>query len=513
MGDGNNGSSAAKGFGINDVVAGISVAALLIPQSLAYGSLAGMPAYRGLYAAMLPPIVAAFFASSPYLQTGPVAITSLLTFGALAPLAAVGSSEFVLLAALLALVVGITRVTLGLVRGGWVSYLMSQPVVIGFTNAAAILIIASQLPSALGTQAGSGSLMSNALWAVTHPGQWGVAALVLSLLTIGLILGGTRITQLFPAVLIAVVAGVVFSTVSGYSGRIVGEIPAGLPPFSVAFPWGSLPALIVPGIVIALVGFAEPAAIARTLAARERQMWSPDQELVSQGAANLAAAISGGFPVGGSFSRTALNHLSGGRTRWSGAVTGVAILMFLPVAGILSPLPTAILGAIVISAVLKLIRFGPMVTLVRHSVLQAGVAWTTFVATLAMAPRIERGVLVGVGLAVLVHLWRELRLDVQVTVDEAGVTLKPTGVLYFGSAPGLNETLFGVLAAHPEENRVTIDLSLVARIDYTGALALKDAAEWADNAGFRLRIRGVPPPARTNVIKVFGPGSPFLEDS
>lgn len=284
-------------------MAGVSVALVLIPQSLAYAEIAGLPPYVGLFAAALPPIAAAVFASSPYLQTGPVAMTSLLTFGALSQIPGVEpeSAEYLKLAALLALLVGVFRVALGAVRGGFVAYLMSQPVVIGFTSAAAILISGSQLPKALGVTSSGGSLLAEAFRALTTPSLWNLTAIGLSALTFLLVVGGRKLHPLFPGVLVAVVIGIAFATVSSYAGPIVGSVPAGMPPFSLSLPWGSTLILVVPAIVIALVGFAEPAAIARTFATQDRQVWNPDREFISQGIANLASGLSGGFPVGGSF--------------------------------------------------------------------------------------------------------------------------------------------------------------------------------------------------------------------
>ncbi|NNG15047.1 MAG: SulP family inorganic anion transporter [Gemmatimonadales bacterium] len=493
------------------MIAGVSVALVLIPQSLAYAELAGMPPYFGLYAAMLPPIAAAFFASSPYLQTGPVAMTSLLTFGALAVLAPPQSPEYIALAALLAVVVGVVRTFLGGIRAGWVAYMMSQPVLTGFTAAAAILIVASQLPTALGVQAEGERLLARAWWALGHVSSWELASVVLSLLTISLVLAGRRLHALFPGVLVAVGLGIGYSLIAGYGGPVVGQVPSGLPPFSLDLPWTALPSLAIPGVVIALVGFAEPAAISRIFAAQDRRPWSPDREFVSQGVANLAAGFSGAFPVGGSFSRSSVNRLAGGKTRWSGAVTGLVVLAFLPVAGVLAPLPRAILGAIVISAVVKLIAVGRLGRLIHYSLPQALIAWFTFAATLLLAPRIELAVLMGIGLAILVHLWRELAVHVATEYSDETLRLTPHGVLFFASAPGLDEAVIQQLAAHPSAERLVIDLAQLGRIDYTGALALKDVVEEAELASLHVEMTGIPPHARRILTKVFGADSPLLK--
>jgi sulfate permease, SulP family len=487
---------------LRDVVAGISVALVLIPQSLAYAELAGMPAERGLYAAALPPLAAAFFASSPYLQTGPVAITSLLTFGALSELATPGSGEYVALAVLLALLVGLVRLAIGLARSGVVAYLMSQPVLLGFTSAAAILIVLSQMPTALGVDPGRDGVVERAAEAVAHPNAWETAAVMLSLVTLALVVGGARVHALFPGVLVAAAVGIAYSELAGYDGATVGSLGGALPPFSVDFPWDSLATLLLPGFVIALVGFAEPAAIARTFAAQERKRWDPNREFVSQGAANVAAAVSGGFPVGGSFSRSALNRLSGARTRWSGAVTGLLVLAFLPFGSALSPLPDAVLAAIVIAAVVGLIRLLPLVRLVRYSRGQFAVGAATFVLTLALSPHVERALVIGILLSIGLHLRRELSLEVTSWTEERTLHLRPRGVLWFGSARTLEDAVLELLAAHAEAGRLVVHLDGLGRIDMTGALALRALLQDAREAGVAVAVVDVRPRWRGLVARV-----------
>ena len=173
-------------------MAGLGVALVLIPQSLAYAELAGLPAHRGLYAAALAPMAAAFFASSPWLQTGPVALTSLLTLGALLPLASAGSPEFVALAALLALVVAGARILIGIFKLGWTAFLLSQPVLMGFTAAAALLIMGTQLPSALGAVPPMEGVGQGVLWTLSNPGAWEPEAMGLSLVTLILMFGSRK---------------------------------------------------------------------------------------------------------------------------------------------------------------------------------------------------------------------------------------------------------------------------------------------------------------------------------
>lgn len=386
-----------------DLVAGVTVALVAVPQSMAYAELAGLPAHLGLYAAALPALLAAFFASSAWIQTGPVATTSLLTLGALSTLAT--PDDLLPLAALLAVVVGLVRVAIGVLRAGAISYLMTTAVLRGFIFAAALLIFASQLPAALGVSVSGGTVLGRAAQVLAAPTTWDLGAVGFSLLTLVLVLGGRRVHPMFPGVLVAALVSLGISEVVGYGGPRLGVVPSGLPTLSWALPWERLPDLLVPGAVIAVLGFAEAASIARAYAEQEGTSWDPNREFVSQGVANLAAGFSGGFPVGASFSRSALNHLAGAKTRLAGGVTGVAVLLLLPVAGALEPLPKAVLGATVIAAVRSLLRLGPLRQLWAVSRLQGGVALATFGLTLALAPRVELAVVAGVMLSAPVAWW------------------------------------------------------------------------------------------------------------
>jgi len=475
-----------------DLIAGLSVALVLIPQSMAYAELAGLPSHLGLFASALPPIFAAFAASSPYLQTGPVALTSLLTFGALAEIAEPGSVDYVELAALLALVVGVTRLVLGALRMGSVVYLMSEPVLVGFTSSAAILIISSQLPKALGVDAPDRGTLGNAWWSIRHGGQWEGRSVVIAALTVLLVLGGRRAHRLFPGALVAVAGGVAFSRLTDYDGPVVGDVPTGFPDLGLDLPWGSTGSILVAGIVIALVGFAEPASIARVFAAADRQPWSANREFVSQGLANVASALSGAFPVGGSFSRSSLNRLSGAQSRWSGLVTGVVVVVFLPVADVLEPLPRAVLGGVVVAAVVGLVRPVQLVGMARRSRPEAVVAWGTFSATLALAPQVERGVLVGIGLSLGLHLWRELRIDVPSRINGTILHLEPRGVLWFATAARLERQVLDALASEPDVDDLRIDLGGCRRVDVTAATVLGRLGDDARSTGLKVTITQIP---------------------
>ena len=394
-----------------DVLAGISVALLLIPQSMAYAELAGLPPEIGLFASALPPIFAAFVASSPYLQTGPVALTSLLTLGALSGLADAGTTHYVELAALLALIVGISRLIFGFLRLGNLVYLMNAPVVTGFTSAAVILIIASQIPKTIGNEINANGTLNRAYRSLSDFENWEIESLLISGVTIFLIIVGKYIHKLFPGALLVLVAGSMYSHLSDYKGHVVGEIPTGIPNLGFGLPWGSVDELFLSGIVIALIGFAEPASISRIFASQENQRWSANREFVSQGLANVASAFSGALPVGGSFSRSSLNKLSGAQSKWSGLVTGIVVCVFLPFANVLDRLPEATLGAVVVAAVLGLIRPKKLLFSIRDSTSEGLITWVTFIATLTLSPHVERGVLVGIGFSILVNVYKKSKLD------------------------------------------------------------------------------------------------------
>jgi len=481
-----------------DLIAGVSVAFILIPQSLAYAELAGLPAHYGLYAGSLPLIAAAVFASSNYLQTGPVALTALLTFGALSTLAPPFSAEYIGLAALLALIVGVLRVGLGLGRAGGIAFLLSQPVLRGFVLGAAFLIFSSQLPAVTGITGVEGDgVMSRALWTITHVSAWEPTALVLSAGTIALIFGARRIHALFPGVLVAVIAAAVFSAMTGYDGPVVGKIEGGLPLVSVAaLPWDRLPALLVGGVVIALIGFAEPVSLARHFADLEGEEWNPHREFVSQGAANIAAGLVGSFPVGGSFSRTSINHLAGAQTRWAGAITGLAVIAFLPFAFLVAPLPKAVLGATIVAGVIKLMRLQPLIQTVRLSKLEGSLAGLTAVLTIACAPHLEYGVIAGVLLSLVIQVvrGRTLRMRPEFVQEHDGelVRCRPRGALWFGSVEHVQDC-FGKALRTTEASRYEIVCDELTYTDLSGAITLLGLVGQGEVRGVSVEIREASP--------------------
>lgn len=474
-----------------DVLAGISVALIALPQALAYAELAGMPPVTGLWATIPALLLAAPFLSARQLQVGPVATTSLLAFGTLSALAVPGSASWIALAALLALLVGALRLAIGLLGWGRIAYLLSRPVLIGFLNAAALLIAASQIPSALGAPADLG-VVGAALRSLASPSSWNASAIAFSAGTVLVVVLARRVHPLVPGVLLAVVGSLIASRLLGYEGPVVGAIVDAWPRLQLDLPWRAVPRLAVGALVLALVGFSEAASIGRDMSARDRKPWSPDREFVAQGVANLGAGLFGGFPVGASFSRSAVNRMAGASSRWSGFMTGLALLAAIPFAPLLADLPRATLAGVILAAIASLIRPVQLWEVIRSSRSQGVIATSTFVLTLALAPRIDEAVLIGVLLAAGQHLRREQDLRLQIERENGVLRVLPVGVLWYGSAQRFEEALPGLLGDHQDATELIIDLSRCGRVDWSGAIVVAEAIGDAANLEMTGRLEGVP---------------------
>ena len=484
-----------------DLIGGLSAAFVLIPQALAYAVLAAMPAERGLHVAALAPIAAAFFASSPYLGTGPTAITSLLTLGGLTALAVPGSAEYVGLGALLAFLVGVVRCGMGLLHLGVLSYLISRPVLTGFTTGAAVVITASQIPTVLDVPAGHPNPFLAAFDALRQPAEWRPASIGMAVAVAILIAGGRRIHHLFPSVLVAIVLAIAWTATVGYGGAVVGRITGGFPALSLDLPWASAPHLPA-GTGHRRHRFRRAGGDRPALRHDRAGAVESGPGTREPGHGELAAAVGGGFPAGGSFTRSALVREAGARTRLAGGITGAIVLLLLPFTSALGDLPTAVLGASIIMAVRSLMAVRPFVQYRRYSRLQFRIAVMTFVVTIAMAPHVERAVIAGVALAIGAHLWRELRVSIGTWTKGTTLHLAPKGVLYFASAPLLEERLGTMLSETPTAEQLVIHLGGLGRIDVSGALGLRSVLEAAQQAGLDTTVCDVPPQARKIVQRV-----------
>lgn len=485
-----------------DLLAGLSVTLVLLPQAVAYAVLAGLPPRSGLVVAGVSTIVAAPFVSSPLLQTGPTAITSLLTLGTLASVSATTGADVVGLAALLALLVGLVRVVIGWRGAGEVAYLVSEPVLLAFTSAAGLVIMLSQLPKLLGSDAAGDGVAVTALLALGDTGDWVITSLVLGAIAISVVYVLAEVNPLLPGVLIAAAGGIVAAIVLDLDVALVGDVPNALPVLDLGLPWSTVPQLAVPALVIGLVGFSEASAIARSFATESGQRWSADREFVSQGVANIAAGLVGGMPVGASFSRSAINRRAGATSAWSGVVTGVLVLVALPFAGIIEQLPKSVLAGIIVAAVLGLIDPRPWLELRNYSRQQFGIALITYVLTILFAPQIQWAVLIGVLLVIGAHLRRERKLEIDADVTSTTLRLHPVGLLHFGAVQRLEDQVRDLLADHPEVDRLVVHLGRVGRTDVTGALVLRRLLREAASRGIEVRLEDITATSRKIIGRV-----------
>lgn len=493
-----------------DIIAGITVALVLVPQSMAYAQLAGLPAYYGLYASFLPPMVAAFLGSSRQLATGPVAMVSLMTATALEPLATQGSEQFLAYALTLALIVGLLQVTLGLLRLGVLVDLLSHPVVVGFTNAGAIIIATSQLNKVFGVTKETGehhyeTVMNiiNAALENTH-----MPTLYMAILAFGIMYFLKRFYPTLPNVLIAVVVTTLLAWLTGFQeagGSVIGDVPQGLPAMTLrGFDFSIVGELAMSAVIIALVGFMEAIAVAKAMAAKTKQRLDANQELVGQGMSNIVSGLFSGYPVSGSFSRSAVNINAGAMTGFASVVTGIVVgitLLFLT--PLLFHLPQATLASVIILAVMNLIKFRPIKHAWRAEKHDGIVAVITFVLTLYIAPHIENGILVGVVLSMLLFIIRFMRPRVaELSRHEDDGTMRDVkvftnlktspkisllrfdGSLFFANAGYFEDKVLKLLADKPELKYIIIDAEGINQIDSTGQEVLHHVAE-------RVREHGV----------------------
>ncbi|MDH3682592.1 MAG: solute carrier family 26 protein, partial [Acidimicrobiia bacterium] len=390
----------------SDLAAGVTVGAMLVPQAMAYALLAGLPPAVGLYAATVPVLVYAVFGTSRQLAVGPVAIVSLLTATALAPLVEEGTAGYLAAAAVLALLVGAVHLVLGAARLGKLVNVLSHSVLVGFTAAAAVIIGFSQAKHLLGISIERREHFYETVGEVAaHLGDVHWPTLVLGAGAVAALLALKRLAPKVPAALAVVAASIALSELLDLEARgvaVVGSIPDSLPAFGLPDFDGTLVGdLVTTAFVITVVGFMESIAVAKVYARRHRYDVEPNQELIGLGAANLASGLFGGYPVTGGFSRTAVNDSAGARTPLASIVTaGIVLVTIAVLTPLLSSLPTAALGAIIVMAVVSLVDVAEMrhiAAVKRSDLIGLSVA---FVATLALG--IEIGIVVAVVASMLV---------------------------------------------------------------------------------------------------------------
>ncbi len=503
-----------------DLVAGLTVALVLVPQSMAYAQLAGLPPQHGLYASFLPVMIAALMGSSRQLGTGPVAVVSLLTAAAVPTILPEGASmeEYVIYASLLAFLVGIFQFALGALKLGFVINFLSHPVVVGFTNAAAIIIGTSQLNKIFGVVKGDGEHTYEQVWGTvanaasnTH-----MVTLMIAILAFTIMIAVKTYAPKLPGVLLAVAITTIIAWLidfggsvetGGYGGAIVGFIPEGLPPIVIpGFDFSIINQMIVTAITIGLIGFMEAISIAKAMAAKTKQRLDADQELMGQGLANITSSFFQGYAVSGSFSRSAVNISAGAVTGFSSVVTavivGITLLFLTP---LLYHLPQATLAAVIIMAVINLIKFAPILHAWKVEKHDAIVAVTAFTLTLLFAPHLENGIVIGVILSLALFLYRTMEprftelsahsgstmlvnaLENKLESCEVVSIVKFSGSLYFGNAGYFEDKILKLIADKKQCLKyVIVDMAGINQIDASGEDVLSGLLDRCSGAGVEI---------------------------
>jgi SulP family sulfate permease len=507
----------------SDLAAGITVGAMLVPQAMAYALLAGLPPEVGLYAATIPVLIYAVFGTSRQLAVGPVAIVSLLTASALAPLVEEGTGGYVAAAALLALMVGVVHIVLGVGRLGFVVNFLSHSVLVGFTAAAAIIIGFSQVKHLFGISIGRRDHFCETVGEVFGAvDATNVATIVLGLSAIVALLVLKRYAKRVPGALVVVIASVLAVQLLDLESRgvkVVGDIPDSLPTFGLPDVDGSLVgSLATTALVITMVGFMESIAVAKIYARRHRYDIDPNKELIGLGASNVAAGLFGGYPVTGGFSRTAVNESAGARTPLASIITALIVLatlsFFTP---LLSSLPNAALGAIIIVAIAGLVDVKEMryIAKVKPSdMIGLGVA---FFGTLLLG--IEIGIVVAVVASMLVVFARMSKPHAAVLGRIPGTTtfrniarfpeaerfdgirvVRIDAALSFVNATNVKRLLLAhadvIDAAEVAPHSLVLEASGINDLDATGAEMLDEVVEELRTRGVAFHLADVKGPVR-----------------
>lgn len=527
----------------SDLIAALIVTIMLIPQSLAYALLAGLPPEVGLYASVLPLVAYAIFGTSSALAVGPVAVVSLMTAAAVGRVAAQGSADYASAAVLLAALSGLMLLGMGLFRLGFVANFLSHPVISGFITASGLIIATSQLGSILGIKTEGHAMpeLLGSIWA--HIGQLNVYTLAVGLVSLGLLLWirydlknwlarfgipkgvATIVVRAGPVLVVFLtMAWSALFDLKGKGVALVGEVPQGLPMLSLpSFNLDTIQALAVPALIISIVGFVESISVAQTLAAKRRERISPDQELIGLGASNIAAAIGGGYPVTGGFARSVVNFDAGAATPAAGAFTAIGIaLATLLLTPFLAVLPKATLAATIVVAVLTLVDFAILKRAWTYSRADFTAVALTLLGTLIFG--VETGIALGVGASILIFLYRSSRPHAaivgqvpgtehfrnikrhQVQTTPGVLSIRIDESLYFANARYLEDLVTDRVAQNPGLSDVVLMCSAVNAIDMSALESLEAIRHHLDDMGVRLHLSEVKGPVMDRLA-----GTEFLE--
>ncbi|MGR3452732.1 SulP family inorganic anion transporter [Pseudooceanicola sp.] len=515
----------------SDLMAALIVTIMLIPQSLAYALLAGLPAEMGLYASILPLVAYAVFGTSRTLAVGPVAVVSLMTAAAVGAIAAPGTIGYATAAITLAFLSGVILLALGLFRLGFLANFLSHPVIAGFITASGLLIAASQLKHILGIPAEGHSLTGLIASLARNLGQTNPYTLAIGLAALAFLFWTRKglkplllktglppraaelLARAGPVAAVAVSILVTWGLNLADRGvSIVGAVPQGLPPFTLpALDPGLWRELFLSALLISIIGFVESVSVAQTLAAKRRQRIVPDQELIGLGASNIAASVSGGYPVTGGFARSVVNFDAGAETPAAGAFTAVGILLAaLLLTPLLYFLPNAVLAATIIVAVLSLVDLTILKRAWSYSRVDFAAVAATILLTLGFG--VEIGVSAGVALSVALHLYKTSRPHVAevglvpgtqhfrnihrhtVETSPALLTIRIDESLYFANAAFLQDLILDRVTCDQPIRHVVLMCSAVNEIDLSALDTLEEINRRLGEMGIALHLSEVKGP-------------------
>ncbi|MBR9828493.1 MAG: sulfate permease [Oceanospirillales bacterium] len=528
----------------SDLIAAMIVTIMLIPQSLAYALLAGLPAEVGLYASILPLVAYAVFGTSRTLAVGPVAVVSLMTAAAVGNLALQGTAEYLAAATALAFLSGVILIVMGLLRLGILANFLSHPVISGFITASGIIIAASQLKHIFGIEASGHNLIEILLSLSENLNQVNLPTLIIGVSATAFLfwvrkqlkpllmrLGMTDrladiVAKAGPVLAVAATTLATWGCALQERGvRVVGEVPSGLPGLQLpSFDIDLWQQLLVSALLISVVGFVESVSVAQTLAAKRRQRIVPDQELIGLGSSNIASAVSGGFPVTGGFSRSVVNFDAGAETPAAGAFTAVGIaIATLLMTPLIFFLPKATLAATIIVAVLSLVDFGALKRTWDFSRSDFAAMLATIVLTLVEG--VELGIMAGVGLSILLHLYRTSKPHSAIVgrvpgtqhfrnVDRFKVetckqimTLRIDESLYFANARYLEDRVYDLVASHTDLRHLVLMCPAVNLIDASALESLEAINHRLADSGVHFHLSEVKGPVMDSLKR-----SHFLEE-
>lgn len=521
-----------KSWFSGDFIAGIIVTIMLIPQSLAYALIAGLPPEVGLYASILPLIAYALFGSSMTLAVGPVAVASLMTASALAPLATAGSDVYIALAVQLAFISGVMYVMLGVLRLGFLAHVLSHPVISGFISGSAILIAIGQLKHIFDVKLARGNVIETVVSLWQSLPDTNITTLIIGISTIIFLLFAKKMLPSFLckiglkrqtaellsklAPMLVVIVSIIFVVELDLHVKnqvtIVGFVPNGIPDIDYALPSMSvIQSLWLPAMLITILGFVESVSVGQSLAMKRHQKINPNRELYGLGAANLASAFSGGYPVTGGFSRSVVNFSAGANTPLAGVFS--AVLMMLVLIGFtdsFANLPQAVLSATIIVAVLGLVDFSIIRKTWQYDKADTLAFIFTFCGLIAFG--VEEGILIGVTFSLGAYFWRSSHPHIaivgrvpgtehfrnverhQVEVDPKLLILRVDESLFFGNVQEVEDVIVSQIKNNNQLTNVLLLMSAVNRIDTTALMVLTDVNRSLNQSGQKLHLAEVKGP-------------------